>query len=99
MAAKESMYSCEAKKQFMRSGTKRWEWVPMQVDAAVRDEVTQFRCKDCHGSVKLFVRRVPNGPAPHIQHKLREDSEYCPSGIYFQQNPDREPRLSEKPVE
>jgi hypothetical protein len=98
MKDSEKIYRCEAKKLFIRSGEKRGEWVKMAVLDAIRDEVTEFRCEDCHGAVKLFRRHVAHGPAPHIEHKLREDSEYCPAGMYFRQNPGREPRLSSMPV-
>jgi hypothetical protein len=32
---------------------------------------------------------VANRPAPHPEHRSREDSEYCPAGHYFKQNPGR----------
>ena len=63
------------------------------------DGDTEFRCKDCHGTVKLHKQRVATGPASHAEHSHKLDSEYCPSGFYFQAATDgREPRLSEKPV-
>ena len=41
----------------------------------------------------------PARPPPHIAHKLKTDSEYCPSGLYFRKATDgRQPRLSEHPV-
>jgi hypothetical protein len=94
LSVSEKFYQCEAKKLFLRSGTKRWEWVLMPVDAAVQDGVTEFRCKDCHGAVRLHTKTAP----PHTEHKSKQDSEYCPSGVYFGQNPGREPRISAVPV-
>jgi hypothetical protein len=98
MKESEQIYSCEVKKLFLRAKGKRFEWVTSTVSDALRDLVTEFRCKDCHGPVRLHGKRVENGPAPHVEHKLRQDSEYCPSGMYFRQNPGREPRLSSSPV-
>lgn len=98
MKERESIDICEVKKLFMRNGEKRKEWVISTVSNAIRDEVTEFRCKDCHGALKLFAKPLANGTAPHVQHKLREDSEYCSAGLYFKQNPGRESRLSEAPV-
>jgi hypothetical protein len=42
---------------------------------------------------------VGHGPAPHVEHRSRQDSEYCPAGMYFKQNPGRVPRLLTMPVE
>lgn len=95
---KEQIYECEAKKLFLRNGQKRWEWVVMPVKQAIEDGVISFRCKDCHGVVRLHNQRIAQGPEPHIEHKSRQDSEYCPLGMHFRQNPGREPRLSSNPV-
>jgi hypothetical protein len=94
----ERIYECEVKKLFLREGAKKWGWVLMPVADALRDGATEFRCKDCHGSVKLHGKNVPHGPAPHVEHKSRQDFEYCPSGFYFRQHPGRVARLSFNPV-
>ena len=96
---KEKIYTCEVKKRFVRNGEKTWEWVIMNVADAIRDEVTQFRCKDCHGAVRLHGKNVQHGPAPHVEHRARQDSEYCVAGMYFRRYPDRIPRMSLMPVE
>jgi hypothetical protein len=50
--------------------------------------------------VKVFKTHKVGGPASHVEHKNRQDSEYCPSGMYFRKATDgREPRRSENPVE
>jgi len=95
----EKIYECEVKKLFMRDGVKRWEWLRMSVADAIREGATEFRCKDCHGAVRLHGKHVAHAPAPHVEHKSRQDSEYCPSGMYFRQHPGREPGLSSAPVE
>jgi len=99
MPSVEKIYTCEVKKLFMRNGEKRREWAASTVSDAIRDERTEFRCEQCHGAVKKHARHVAHGPAPHVEHQLREDSEYCPAGHYFQQNPGRIPRVSSSPVD
>jgi hypothetical protein len=96
---REKIYECEVKILFKRDGEKYKKWVTRAVADALLAEATEFRCKDCFGAVKLHGKNVAHGPAPHVEHKLREDSEYCPAGMYFQQNPGRIPRLSTSPVE
>lgn len=98
MSTTERIYHREVKKLFVRDGQKRFEWVTVAVAEAIREGVTEFRCKDCHGAVRLHGRHLQHGPAPHVEHKSRQDSEYCPSGMYFRQNPGREPRRSRMPV-
>jgi hypothetical protein len=54
---------------------------------------------NCGGAVKLFKRRSEDGPATHIEHKLKSDSEYCSAGMYFLKATDgRLARLSATPV-
>jgi hypothetical protein len=98
MRTEERIYHCEVKKLFIRDGLKRLEWVTMAVADAIRDGATKFRCKDCHGAVRLHGKHVQHGPAPHVEHKSRQDSENCPAGMYFRQSPGRKPRLSNAPV-
>ncbi len=75
-------------------------WKTKSVSDALADADTEFRCKDCHGAVKLFKSHKVGGPGSHVEHKVREDSEYCPAGLYFQKATDgREPRESSKPVQ
>lgn len=99
MASDERIYECEVKKLFVRDGVKRWEWVISTVAGAIHEGAREFRCKDCHGAVRLHGKHVPHGPTPHVEHRSRQDSEYCPAGMYFRQHPGREPRLSKMPVE
>ena len=67
---------------------------------ALADEDTEFRCKDCHGPVKLLGRSGKNGAVPYVEHKLSADAEFCPSGLLFKKATDgREPRFSTQPVE
>ena len=97
---KERIYECEVKRKRIIDGTRSTFWKVKTVREALEDNDVEFRCKDCHGDVKLFKRNLANVPAPHVEHKHRQDSEYCPAGVYFQAATDnREPRLSEHPVQ
>ena len=101
-AAKETekIYECEVKRRRVsaRGGYEPF-WKVKEVAEALIDGDTEFRCKECHGGVKLFRKRVANGAAPHAEHLSRQDSEYCPMGMYFRQATDgRTARLSEAPV-
>lgn len=98
--AREKIYLCEVKRR-KKSSTGEYEyfWKEKAVAEAIADEDSEFRCKDCHGRVKLFRKHVAHAAAPHIEHIERSDSEYCPSGMYFRNATDgRSPRLSETPV-
>ncbi len=89
----EKIYECEVKKLFLRDGKKVLEWVVIPVADAILDGVTDFRCKDCHGAVKLHGKHVKHGPASHVEHKSRQDSEYCPAGFYFKPGTAARPSL------
>ena len=74
-------------------------WKIKPVAEALVDEDTEFRCKDCGGAVKLVRRHAAGAPAPHIEHKLRSDSEYCAAGLHFLKATDgRISRMSDAPV-
>ena len=99
---KEVIYECEVRRRRRRTGATGYEsyWKVKTVQDALDDNDTEFRCKDCNGAVKLHKRKVAHGPASHAEHLHRADSEYCPSGLYFQQAKDgREPKLSLNPVQ
>jgi hypothetical protein len=97
MAIAEEISVCEVKRVFVIEGKRSRRWVMKPIsDLELGDE---FRCKDCHGAVKLHGKHLKHGPAAHAEHRLRGDSEYCPAGHYFKQAADaREPRLSGAPV-
>ena len=97
---REKIYECEVKRRSKSpKGVYGTFWKLKVVADAIADEDTEFRCKDCHGSVKLPTRRVQHGPSPHVEHKSKEDSEYCSSGMYFRKATDgREHRISNSPV-
>ncbi len=95
------LYECEVKRRRLKDGG-GYEpfWKTKNVGEALADADTEFRCKDCGGELKLFRTHKVGGPAPHAEHKSRQDSEYCPTGMHFKKATDgREPRRSENPVE
>jgi hypothetical protein len=97
---REKFYECEVKRRRVRaSGGYEPFWKVKAIAEALVDEDTEFRCKDCGGAVKLFRRYVKNAPPPHIEHKLKSDSEYCAAGLHFLKATDgREARMSAAPV-
>ncbi len=99
-AEREMIYECQVKRRRIRAaGGYEPFWKLKTVMEALEDSDTEFRCKDCYGSVKLNVRTLVDGAIRHVKHKSRTDSEYCPSGIHFRSSTDgREPRISGTPV-
>ncbi len=99
-APTEKLYECEVKRRRVAAkGGYEPFWKVKNVGEALNDGDTEFRCKDCHGTVKLHRQRAATGPAAYAEHTSRHDSEYCPSGMYFREATDgRETRLSENPV-
>lgn len=98
---REKFFECEVKRRRVKTGG-GYEpfWKVKTVADALADADTEFRCKDCFGEVKLFRNHKVGGPAPHAEHKRREDSEFCPAGLYFRKATDgRTAKPSEHPVE
>jgi hypothetical protein len=99
-AESEKIYECQVKRRRLKVGG-GYEpfWKLKTVTEALIDDDTEFRCSDCTGAVKLHRHHVPGAPPPHIAHKLKTDSEYCPAGLFFRKATDgRLPRMSEHPV-
>jgi hypothetical protein len=99
-AESEKIYECQVKRRRLKVGG-GYEpfWKLKTVTEALIDADTEFRCSDCTGAVKIHRHHVPDSPPPHIAHKLKSDSEYCPAGIFFRKATDgRQPRMSEHPV-
>jgi hypothetical protein len=95
------MYECEVKRRRVKTGG-GYEpfWKVKPIADAVADADTEFRCKDCGGELKIVRSHKQGTTTAHVEHKRREDSEYCPSGLHFQKATDgREPRPSSHPVE
>jgi len=98
---REHFNECEVKRRRVRAaGGYESFWKVKTIVEALDDQDTEFRCKDCNGAVKLFKRRVENGSVPHVEHKLKSDSEHCSVGARFHLATDgREPRFSGTPVQ
>lgn len=97
----EKLFECEVKRRRVRASGNGYEpfWKVKSVQDAILDGDTEFRCKECHGALKLTKRHIVDGPPSHVQHKLRGDSEYCTHGAHFLNASDgREPRVSGSPV-
>jgi len=96
----EKLYECEVKRRRVRaSGGYEPFWKVKSLADALIDGDTEFRCKDCHGPLKLTRRHSP-GAVSHVEHKLKSDSEHCISGARFTLAGDgREHRLSGSPVQ
>ena len=101
VAMPEKFYECEVKRRRVRATGSGYEpfWKVKQVQEALVDGDTEFRCKDCHGALTLNKRITTGNAGPHVMHKLKRDSEFCVGGWYFQEAKDgREPRISGAPV-
>jgi hypothetical protein len=97
--APEKLYECEVKRRRVRVGG-GYEpfWKIKTVADAILDGDTEFRCKECHGPLKLHKRHTP-GAVSHVEHKLKSDSEHCSAGARFHAATDgRTTRPSGAPV-
>ena len=99
-AEREKFFDCEVKRRRVRAaGGYEPFWKVKQIADALVDEDTEFRCKDCGGAMKLFRRHTVGAPPPHLEHKLKSDSEYCAAGMWFLKATDgRASRWSSAPV-
>ncbi len=96
----DEIYTVEVKRKFKVGDSYVLKWVERPVSDVIPErESTVYRCKDCYGKVKLLDKHVSHAASPHAEHVSRQDSEYCPAGMYFRQNPGREARLSLSPIE
>lgn len=98
---REKIYECEVKRRRVKEGggyEPFWKVKPVAV--ALADSDTEFRCKDCHGVVKLLGRNGKTGSVPYVEHKSPADAEFCVGSLLFKKATDgREARRSEHPVE
>lgn len=90
------MYECEAKTLFKVDGQREWRWMKKPV-SSIANSGTQpdVRCLHCHGKVRVHKQQVEHGPADHVEHLRRTDSENCLGGSYFK----GVHRMSDEPVE
>ena len=90
----ERMTQCEQKKQLMLTDKREWRWIKVPV-YLVGTSYVAIRCMHCHGAVRIHKQKANDGPKDHVEHRSRQDSERCRSGIHFQ----GEHRLSLQPVQ
>ena len=77
-AVEEKIYECEVKRRRVRAaGGYEPFWKVKTVAEALIDGDTEFRCKHCHGEVKLHKRAATQGGGSHVTHKSKSDSEHC----------------------
>lgn len=76
------MYDCEVQRQFQTIDgvVTRWKKEPVELVG----EGARVRCAHCYGAVRVHRRRVPHGPADHVEHLSRTDSKSCRGGHYFE---------------
>lgn len=90
------MYECEVKKPFKLAGTNTWLWKTVAVASlGSTPQDGGIRCRHCHGRVRVHKQQVAHGPADHVEHLRRQDSENCLGGHHFK----GAHRLSDEPVE
>jgi hypothetical protein len=75
------MYECETKVLFKEGDVKVSRWTARGVAKVSKGDAV--RCRHCHGAVRIHRQNVEHGPADHVEHLEREDSENCLGGHYF----------------
>ncbi len=100
VVSEEKIYDCEVKRRRVRS-TGGYEpfWKVKTIAEALADGDTEFRCKHCHGELKVHKRAVTQGGGSHVTHKLKNDAEHCNAGTQLlAANDGVEQRVSSRPV-
>ncbi len=89
------MRKCEQKKLFIREGIRSHQWVEVAVVDTSHGAAAEIRCLYCNGRVRIHRQQVEHGPADHVEHRVKRDSEGCKGGHYFL----GQHRMSDSPVE
>ncbi len=89
----ERMYVSEVQTAFLVQSGVQYRWKKVRVELTANTD--HVRCVYCSGRVKFFRQRKVDGPADHVRHLVRRDSEGCMGGSYFQGTH----RRSDNPVE
>ena len=99
-AEREKIYDIEVKRRRVAAaGGYEPFWKVKTVQDALADNDTEFRCKDCHGEMKVLGKTGKAGTIPYVEHKHAVDSEHCANGMLFRKATDgREPKHSGKPI-
>jgi hypothetical protein len=88
------MYDCEVRVRFVEGGEKVWRWVVRSCETLDTGVQREIRCRHCSGAVRVHKQQVEHGPADHVEHVRRHDSENCKGGTYFKGTH----RVSDQPV-
>ena len=76
---KSDMSLCEER----RLVDNEYVWVKVNAKDLPSGKNANLRCRYCKGMIRIHKKRSENGPRDHAEHLLREDSEKCPGGFYF----------------
>ena len=97
---REKIYEVEVKRRRVaQTGGYEPFWKTKTVAEALSDADTEFRCKDCHGEVKVLGKHSKVGGQPYAEHKTLADAATCANGLGFKRSTDgRESKLSDHPV-
>lgn len=79
------MTECERRTLYKINGQRQWRWKAVAV-ADIIDVVppADVRCADCSGAVRLHKQKVVPAPRSYAEHRVKQDSEGCRAGYYFQ---------------
>ena len=77
------MIKCERKALFKKEGNKVTGWTEATVSTIPDEDPPEVRCAYCHGAVRIHRQHVDHGPADHVEHLSRQDSEGCRAGFHF----------------
>lgn len=96
----EKIFECEVKRRRVRAaGGYEPFWKVKTVAEAIIDGDTEFRCKHCHGELKVHKRAATQGVGSHVTHKLKSDAERCNAGTQLiAANDGLDQRLSSRPM-
>jgi hypothetical protein len=89
----ERMYVCEVETAYQTNSGIEYRW--KKVDVELTANTDRVRCAHCAGSVRFHRKQKANGTPDHVEHRSRQDSEYCMGGHYFKGDHHR----SQSPVE
>ena len=78
------MTRCQQKKEYRAANGDYSRWIEVSASEVAGVASERIRCMHCHGAVRLHSRQVPHGPQDHVEHRLKQDSEHCLGGVYYQ---------------
>jgi hypothetical protein len=85
MMPRDLMTECERRTLYKINGERQWRWKAVAV-ADIVDVVppVELRCANCSGAVRLYQKKAATGPQSYAEHRVKQDSEGCRAGHYFQ---------------